>query len=620
MKKLPVEFLSDNKLVFQEYSHLRTITEWDPSIPGLALCPRSEAEVRRWSEECSGQSILLNAPSLLIGERISVYRVEGTTQWYSAFIIAHCQESGEFTVTDDTVLEEHYENPDTVQMRILGEGVIDAILSGEALPVNPRRSRANVYRPLEKPRGRSTKPKSGEVGKVRRSSSASVSGKLQPRNKRRVSSESPKKKQSPPPKRLPTTKSPPPKSSKSKSPSPSKSTTKLKSKSGFLKSPSSSSNTPTNLDTSKPSLVETQPSGVETERRASALEASTLPSASASAESALKESADPPSHKQEEHQKLEELVEEVESPSLPIRLPTKSKSKPADSDSDSDSKSTKSSASSSSKVARSFKKTFKGKAIAIVKPFSNPAPEKKSPESKPVQEPVESSTPSDVTDEYEFGVEEEEESGLALEEGSSRRKEGVKPVKRLKGGRQLKSVRVRVEKLHGKRQGPRVRDVPPGARQGVEVKSDPDEDQELEEGEGLLVKEEEEERTAGGEEGEEGVVTNLKTEEKSEARDLIEERRKTEEGGRDEGEGGEKEDSEEKSEGVKAKPKGLQLDANNDSKPLHSDSVQLVKAEVKTESELPFPTVPGQASGPGQAQYRREGPLQGGLSSREQEE
>jgi hypothetical protein len=24
-KKLPVEFLSDNKLVFQEYSHLRTI-------------------------------------------------------------------------------------------------------------------------------------------------------------------------------------------------------------------------------------------------------------------------------------------------------------------------------------------------------------------------------------------------------------------------------------------------------------------------------------------------------------------------------------------------------------------------------------------------------------------
>lgn len=28
----------------------------------------------------------------------------------------------EFTVTDDTVLEEHLENPDLVQMRILGDG------------------------------------------------------------------------------------------------------------------------------------------------------------------------------------------------------------------------------------------------------------------------------------------------------------------------------------------------------------------------------------------------------------------------------------------------------------------------------------------------------------------
>lgn len=28
----------------------------------------------------------------------------------------------EFTVTDDTVLEEHMESPDLVQMRILGEG------------------------------------------------------------------------------------------------------------------------------------------------------------------------------------------------------------------------------------------------------------------------------------------------------------------------------------------------------------------------------------------------------------------------------------------------------------------------------------------------------------------
>ena len=224
-------------------------------------------------------------------------------------------------------------------------------------------------------------------------------------------------------------------------------------------------------------MSETQSSGLESARIASTLEAATLPAA-AERESGSKEAAaaaEPPP--QQQQQKLGDLVGEVESPQ-PIRLPTKSKSKPADSDSDSDSKSTKSSASSSSKVARSFKKTFKGKAIAIVKPFSNPAPEKKSPESKP----VDPSTRSEVTDEYEFGVEGEEEAGGTLEEGSSRRKEGVKPVrrhfhryqiiiiiidididtveiiisfhqvKRLKGGRQLKSVRVRVEKLQGKRQ------------------------------------------------------------------------------------------------------------------------------------------------------------------------
>ena len=96
--------------------------EWDPSTPGLAVCTRSESEVRKWCEDVAAQRILVTTPSVLVGERLSVYRVEGTTQWYSAFIIGINQESGEFTVTDDTVLEEHLEDPNLVQMRILGEG------------------------------------------------------------------------------------------------------------------------------------------------------------------------------------------------------------------------------------------------------------------------------------------------------------------------------------------------------------------------------------------------------------------------------------------------------------------------------------------------------------------
>ena len=68
--------------------------EWDPQTPGLAVCTRSESEVRAWCEEAAAQRILLTTPSLLLGERLSVYRVEGTTQWYSAFIIGINQETG----------------------------------------------------------------------------------------------------------------------------------------------------------------------------------------------------------------------------------------------------------------------------------------------------------------------------------------------------------------------------------------------------------------------------------------------------------------------------------------------------------------------------------------------
>ena len=94
----------------------------------MAVCTRSESEVRKWCEDVAAQRILLTTPSVLVGERLSVYRVEGTTQWYSAFIIGHNQETREFTVTDDTVLEEHLENPELVQMRILGEGGTERLI------------------------------------------------------------------------------------------------------------------------------------------------------------------------------------------------------------------------------------------------------------------------------------------------------------------------------------------------------------------------------------------------------------------------------------------------------------------------------------------------------------
>ena len=305
--------------------------------------------------------------------------------------------------------------------------------------------------------------------------SSAFTGKLQPRNKRRVSSESPKKKKSPPPpspqhKKLkaltaaPSPKSPksekPPKSPKSDKPPKSEKLDKppksdKSDKSDKLPKADKSDN-PTKSDKldkpPKSDKSDKSPKSDKSDKPPKSTPTTSDPPSppkSVSEDPPVTRAASPPPTKQSESEKLDKLLEKADgkSPSpQPIRLPTKSKSKP-ESDSDSDSRSTKSSASSTSKVARVFKKTFKGKAIAIVKPFSNPAPEKKSPD-KEKKEP--DSEPSlQAGDEYEFG--EESESGAV--EGSSRRADSSgKPVKRLKGGKQLKSVRVRVEKLQGKKQ------------------------------------------------------------------------------------------------------------------------------------------------------------------------
>ena len=182
--------------------------------------------------------------------------------------------------------------------------------------------------------------------------------------------------------------------------------------------------------------------------------------------------------RQYEEQPSSEQVQtdSVKSP-LPIRLPTKCKPK-TDSDSDSDSKSTKSSASSSSKVSKVFKKTFKGKAIAIVKPFSNAVTEKKSPVNEKQKEIEER------LNLYEFGSDEDREnsqrkkieqvndknlnkesvedpSDVSISKSSSaisslkgikrlksgKHKQGSQSARRLKSSPELKSVRVRVEKL-----------------------------------------------------------------------------------------------------------------------------------------------------------------------------
>lgn len=50
--------------------------------------------VRKWAELQAGQRILVTTPSVVVGYRCQVYRSEGATQWYTAVIVGHDEETG----------------------------------------------------------------------------------------------------------------------------------------------------------------------------------------------------------------------------------------------------------------------------------------------------------------------------------------------------------------------------------------------------------------------------------------------------------------------------------------------------------------------------------------------
>ncbi|XP_043588061.1 probable JmjC domain-containing histone demethylation protein 2C isoform X3 [Bombus pyrosoma] len=156
---MPLEFMQDRRLDFVDYSKLKPFTQdWEltkGSVPWASA-------VRRWAEMQDGQRILLTTPSVLVGFRVEVYRAEGTTQWYTAVIVGYNESTKDLTVTDDTVLEDHNEDPSLVQMRLIGDGVVESIMRGEVVGMTPRRSRSStalthalvVPRPGRRPRGR----------------------------------------------------------------------------------------------------------------------------------------------------------------------------------------------------------------------------------------------------------------------------------------------------------------------------------------------------------------------------------------------------------------------------------------------------------------------------------
>jgi hypothetical protein len=57
-----------------------------------------------WLEQQQGQDLLLNAPSILVGFRLRVYRVEGSTQWYTAVINSYNETTRVSFITDDKLV------------------------------------------------------------------------------------------------------------------------------------------------------------------------------------------------------------------------------------------------------------------------------------------------------------------------------------------------------------------------------------------------------------------------------------------------------------------------------------------------------------------------------------
>lgn len=146
-KHLPVEYLVDRNLTYVDYADLKP-HQVDLTDNNFVSVVHNQPEVAKaighWAEYQDGQRILLTTPSVLVGYRVEVYRAEGTTQWYTAVIVSYNENTKELTLTDDTVLEEHNEDPSLVQMRLIGDGVVESILRGENVGITPRRRSCTV--------------------------------------------------------------------------------------------------------------------------------------------------------------------------------------------------------------------------------------------------------------------------------------------------------------------------------------------------------------------------------------------------------------------------------------------------------------------------------------------
>lgn len=104
--------------------------------------------LKDWNLYQDAQSLLgsVCTAALLVGNRVQVYRTSGTTQWYTAVIISYDERTNLMTLIDDTVLEQHQEDPTLLEMHLIDGGLIQSIIEGDDATSNVGLTRRRTQR------------------------------------------------------------------------------------------------------------------------------------------------------------------------------------------------------------------------------------------------------------------------------------------------------------------------------------------------------------------------------------------------------------------------------------------------------------------------------------------
>jgi len=94
-KKLPVEFLVDLKLDFQDVGRLRAMREWDAKVAGLHTGEKTWLSFKAWRIIQETQAIFCDVPDSTVGAQVKAFRPEGgSVHWHNGMASSYNQQTG----------------------------------------------------------------------------------------------------------------------------------------------------------------------------------------------------------------------------------------------------------------------------------------------------------------------------------------------------------------------------------------------------------------------------------------------------------------------------------------------------------------------------------------------